>query len=154
LAASLAEFASLAVALGLLVFGLTLILILRNRGGPELAFARLLADSRRRTIFLGALYTSLAALFGIGLTAGLGVFLGASATEMSLVRSALFIVGSVGIFIIMIDALHTSPLTLEEGWNLKETAARVSNLPSPLPPPIDVGSPPRSSERWSRRPGP
>jgi hypothetical protein len=149
-----AEFASLAVAVGLLIFGVSLIFILRNRGGPELAFARLLADSRRRTIFLGALYTSLAALFGIGLTAGLGVILGASATEMSLVRTGLFLIGSVGIFIIMIDALHTAPLTLEEGWNLKETAARVSNAPGPLPPPIDVGPTPHSSERWSRRPGP
>lgn len=143
----------MAVALGLLIFGLSLVFFLRNRGGPELAFARLLADSRRRTIFLVALYTSLAALFGLGLAAGVGVILGASTTDMSLVRMALFVIGSAGIFVLMIDALRTSPLTLEEGWNLKETAARVSSTPASLPPPMDMGPAPYSSERPPRRPG-
>jgi hypothetical protein len=119
-----------------------------------LEFARLLADSRRRSIFLGALYSSLASLFGIGLAASVGAIVGAPAAEMSIVRTALFMIGAAGIFVLMIDALETSPLTLEEGWNLKETAARVSNAPNPMPPPIDLGPGPYSGERWPRRPGP
>lgn len=147
------ELATLAVSLGLLVFGVFLLVLLRRRGGPELALARLLADTRRRTIFLSALCTSLAALFGIGIAGSLGGFAGASETTLDAIRAALFVVGAVGIFILMIDALHRSPLTLEEGWNLKETAARVSNVSSPVPPPIDIGGLPYSGERPPRRPG-
>jgi hypothetical protein len=147
------EGSTLAVAGALLVFGLTLVFILRNRGGPELAFARLLADSRRRTIFLAALYTSLASLFGIGLASGVGILVGATGVEMNVVQTLLFGIGAMGIFVLMFDALHTSPLTLEEGWNLKETAARVSTTPAPLPPPVAMGPAYYSNERPPHRPG-
>jgi hypothetical protein len=139
--------------LGLLIFGVALLFLLKRRGGPELALARLLADSRRRTIFLTALCTSLAALFGIGFAEGLGGFVGASAVSMSVVSTVLFVLGAAGIFVLMIDALRTSPLTLEEEWNLKEVAARVSSASQPLPPPIDLAAVPYSSERAPRRPG-
>jgi hypothetical protein len=151
---NLLEFSTAAVTLGLLIFGLSLVYVLRHRGGPELAFARLLADTRRRTLFLSALYMSLAALFGIGLASSVQAFVGGSAAEMNLIRTALFMVGAAGIFVLMIDALHTSPLTLEEGWNLKETAARVSNAPDPIPPPIAMDGTPYTSGRGPRRSGP
>jgi hypothetical protein len=136
------------------VFGLSLIYVLRHRGGPELAFARLLADTRRRTLFLGALYMSLASLFGIGLASSVEAFVGGSAAQMNVIRTALFMVGAAGIFVLMVDALHTSPLTLEEGWNLKETAARMGNSPAPIPPPIDMDATPYASGRGPRRSGP
>jgi hypothetical protein len=154
LEAALIESTTLAVSLALLIFGVALLFLLRRRGGPELALARLLADSRRRTIFLSALCTSLAALFGIGLAGSIGELVGTSAGEMSLIRAILFVIGAAGIFVLMVDALHTSPLTLEEGWNLKETAARVTTVPNPLPPPIDLDTTSFTSDRWPRRPGP
>jgi hypothetical protein len=148
------EFTTLTVSLALLIFGVSILLFLGGRGGPELALARLLADARRRTIFLAALCTSLAALFGIGLAGSVEGLVGTSAADISIVETALFLLGSVGIFVLMADALRTSPLTLEEGWNLKETAARVTTIADPVPPPIDVNGAPYSSDRMSRGPRP
>jgi hypothetical protein len=151
--ASVLEFTTLAVSLALLIFGVSLLFTLKRRGGPELALARLLADARRRTVFLVALCTSLAALFGIGLGSSLEMLIGTSAVNISLVTTILFVLGAVGIFVLMVDALRTSPLTLEEEWNLKETAARVSNASQPMPSPISLGAPPFAGERSPRRPG-
>lgn len=153
LEANFVEALTLAISLGLLIFGVSLLFLLRRREGPELALARLLADSRRRTIFLTALCTSLAALFGIGLVDGLDGLISTSSAEMNLARAGLFALGAVGIFILMVDALRASPLTLEETWNLREAAARVTNASQPLPPPVDVGTAPYSNERGPRRPG-
>jgi hypothetical protein len=147
------EGVTLALTLTLLVFGVSLLFLLRRRGGPELALARLLADSRRRTIFLGALCTSLAALFGIGLADSVGTLVGAPGAEMIAVRAGLFAMGSAGILVLMFDALHRSPLTLEETWNLRETTARVTSASPPVPTPIDLGPTPSSSDRGPRWPG-
>jgi hypothetical protein len=153
LEAATVEYITLVVAWALLVFGVFLLFYLRRRGGPELALARLLADSRRRTIFLGALCASLAALFGIGMANSLGGWIGTSSATMGIVTATLFVAGAAGIFVLMVDALHTSPLTLEEEWNLKETAARVINRTQPVPPPIDMNAPPYVGERGPYRPG-
>jgi hypothetical protein len=147
------ESITLAISLALLIFGVSLLFTLKQRGGPELALARLLADARRRTVFLLALCTSLAALFGLGLASSLEGLIGASALEMAIVTAALYSMGAAGIFVLMVDALRTSPLTLEEEWNLKETAARVSNASQPMPPPIGIGVPPFAADRPPRRPG-
>lgn len=154
LEANLIEFATLAISLALLIFGVSLLFTLKKRGGPELALARLLADAHRRTVFLVALCTSLAAPFGIGLASGLEKLVGISTADMGIVTAALFALGAAGIFVLMADALRTAPLTLEEGWNLKETAARVSNAARALPRPSDLGTPPYAGERWPRRPEP
>jgi hypothetical protein len=141
--------------LALLVFGVSLLFTLKQRGGPELALARLLADTRRRTVFLVALCTSLAALFAIGFASSLGGLVGMSTNTMAIVTAAFFAMGAAGIFVLMVDALRTAPLTLEEEWKLKETAARVSNASQPMPvPPIGMRTPPFTGERLPRRPGP
>jgi hypothetical protein len=144
---AIVEYIALTVSLGLLVFGVSILVFIRRRGGPELALAKLLADSRRRTVFLGALCTSLAALFAIGLSGSVAGLIGSSPTEMAIVETAFFLVGAAGIFVLMVDAIRNSPLTLEEGWNLKEAAARVSNLSAdPLPPTIDIPPTPYSGD--------
>lgn len=107
-------YVTLAVVVGLLLFGLSILLFLRPRGGPEVAFARLLADSRRRTNFLIGLCTSLAALFAIGLTETVALLVSAPPLEASVVLSTLFGVGAIGIFVLMTDALNTRPMTLAE----------------------------------------
>lgn len=144
---------TLAIVLGLLVFGLCILFFLRPRGGPEVAFARLLADPRRRTIFLGALCASLAALFAIGMSDTIESFLDTPAWEAGAVQTGLFGAGSVGIFVLMLDALNTRPMTLEEEWNLRETAARVSSGPPSISPPIDFDSSSYRNEREVGRPG-
>jgi hypothetical protein len=136
-----------------LTFGVFLLILLRRRGGPELALARLLADSRRRTVFLAALCSSLAALFGIGFATSLEGLIGTSSASMEAGTVALFVIGSGGIFVLMIDALRTSPLTLEQEWILKETAARVTSKVEPVPPPIDLNVPPYTGDHGTRRPG-
>lgn len=153
LESELVQAITLAIVVGLLLFGLFILFFLRPRGGPEVAFARLLADSRRRTIFLAALCTSLAALFGIGLAGAIEPFFGTSSAVASVVRTTLFGVGAVGIFVLMRDALNTRPMTLEEEWNLKETAARVTTGPPSISPPIDFDPSVFTGERETRRPG-
>lgn len=149
----LVGYVTLAIVIGLVVFGLSILVFLRPRGGPEVAFARLLADSRRRTIFLAALCTSLAALFGIGLAGTIEWMLGTSAFDASVVQTVLFGVGAVGIFVLMRDALNTRPMTLEQEWNLQETAARVSSGPPASSSPVDIPSPDRPGGPTVRRPG-
>jgi hypothetical protein len=146
-------YVTLALVLILVLFGLTILIFLRPRGGPEIAFARLLADSRRRTIFLAALCTSLAALFGIGLADTLAWIFGIPALEASVVRGALFAVGATGIFVLMRDALNTRPMTLAEEWNLKETAARVTIAPPAVSSPIVIPPAEYPADREARRPG-
>lgn len=141
-------YVTLAIVAGLLLFGLSILIFLRPRGGPEVAFARLLADSRRRTIFLAALCTSLAALFGIGLATILEWILDTPPLEASVVLTVLFGIGATGIFVLMLDALNTRPMTLAEEWNLKETAARVTSGP-----PLDLSASAYSDDRDDRRPG-
>src|SRR5579864_6311247 len=94
LGSELVGYVTLAIVVGLVTFGLTILLFLRPRGGPEVAFARLLADSRRRTIFLAALCTSLAALFGIGLAETIEWLVGTPALVASVVQTALLGVGA------------------------------------------------------------
>jgi hypothetical protein len=132
------EIVTVGITLGLLAFGLFILVFLRPRGGPEVAFARLLADSRRRTVFLAALCTSLVALFSLTVAESVEAFLDTSAATSSVVRTALLAVGAVGIFVLMTDALNTRPFTLEEEWNLRETAARVSNPPAGVPQGADL----------------
>lgn len=153
LESELVQSVTFAIVLGLLIFGSYILVFLRPRGGPELAFARLLADSRRRTTFLVALCTSLAALFGIGVAGALESLLGTPALDASIVQTALFAAGAVGIFALMRDALNTRPMTLEEEWNLKETAARVANGPPSIPSPINFTPSAFPSDRELRRPG-
>ena len=153
LESELVGYVTLAIVSGLVVFGLYIILFLRPRGGPEVAFARLLADSRRRLIFLVALCTSLAALFGIGLAGTIEGLLGTPALEASIVQTALFGVGAIGIFVIMRDALNTRPMTLEEEWTLKETAARIASGPPSMSDPINYSPPGFPGDLESRRPG-
>lgn len=149
----LLQIVTLTIVVGLLIFGLSILLFLRPRGGPEVAFARLLADSRRRTIFLAALCTSLAALFAIGLSETVESFLGTPALDASVIRTALFATGAVGIFVLMRDALNTRPMTLEEEWNLKETAARVATGPPTIPSPIKFAPSVFPDDREVRRRG-
>jgi hypothetical protein len=146
-------YATLAIVLGLLLFGLFILVFLRPRGGPEVAFARLLADARRRTVFLAALCTSLAALFGIGLAETVESFLGTPALDASVVETALFGVGAIGIFVLMRDALNTRPMTLEQEWNLKETAARVASGPPAVPGPISFAPSELAGDDETHRPG-
>jgi hypothetical protein len=153
LVSELVGFVTLANVIGLAIFGLFILLFLRPRGGPEVAFARLLADSRRRTVFLAALCTSLAALFGIGVAETVEWLLGTSALDASVVRTALFGVGAIGVFVLMRDALNTRPMTLEEEWTLKETAARVTSGPPSMSSPIDLPSPEFAADREALRPG-
>jgi hypothetical protein len=154
LEAAVVEFTTLTVSVAMLIFGVSLLFFLRGRGGPELALARLLADSRRRAVFLAALCASLAALFGIGLAGSIEGLVGTSAVEVSIVETALFLMGAAGIFVLMVDALRTSPLTLEQEWNLKETAARVSAMLEPVPSRIDIKPTSYSSDRMVQGPRP
>lgn len=153
LESDLVQVVTLGIVLGLLIFGLSILLFLRPRGGPEVAFARLLADSRRRTIFLAALYTSLGALFAIGLAQSVESFLGTPASVAGDIRTSLFAAGAVGIFVLMRDALNTRPMTLEEEWNLKETAARVAMGPPAISPPIPFSPPVLPDDRETRQRG-
>lgn len=148
----LVGYVTLAIVLSLLIFGLFILVFLRPRGGPEVAFARLLADSRRRTNFLVGLCTSLAALFGIGLAETIEWFIGVPALDGSVTLTVLFGVGAVGIIVLMRDALNTRPMTLAEEWILKETAARVTSGPLTMTPPIDSGRPEFPDDHEDRRP--
>lgn len=147
-------YVTLIIVIALLAFGLFILVFLRPRGGPEVAFARLLADSRRRTNFLAGLCTSLAALFGIGLAETIEWLLGTPPLDASIVLTVLFGVGAVGIIILMRDALNTRPMTLAEEWNLKETAARVTSGPLTAPSATDTlhsGFPEDHEDRWPAR---
>jgi hypothetical protein len=130
---SLLEYVTLAVSLALLVFGVTLLRVLGGRGGNDLALAHLVADSRRRRVFLSGLYTCLAALFAIGLAVSLELLLSVPSLIVEITETVLFLAGATGIFVLMRDALRAQPLTLEEGWNLRETAARGTMVPGPVP---------------------
>src|SRR5579864_1904698 len=152
LGSELVGYVTLAIVVGLVTFGLTILLFLRPRGGPEVAFARLLADSRRRTVFLAALCTSLAALFGIGLADTIESFFDTPALEASVIQTALFGIGAIGIFVLMRDALNTRPMTLQEEWILKETAARVASGPPIDAPPVVFAPPVIPDEPGPRGP--
>ena len=134
---SLLAFTRLGVAVALLVFALLLLPVLGARGGQDLALARLAANPARRRLFLSGLYTSLAALFALGLCTGLETLLGASSITVSATQTLLYVTGAIGIFILMSDALRRQSLTLQEKWNLEETAERGMMAPGP------VNSPPR-----------
>ena len=115
---------TLGVALVLLVFGIGVIIRLVRRGGFELAFAHLLANPDRRVVFLKALSTSLAALFGLGFAVSLEVLFGAPSIVVAGTEASLFAVGAVGIIVLMRDAFRADPLTLSESWYLHESAQR------------------------------
>ena len=120
------EYSAFGIALLLLALGLALLVYLRRQGGLELSLALMVASPSRRTVFLWGLCASLAALFGIGMTDSLEAVTGAGAAVADGVRTVLFVVGAGGILVLMGNAIRTSPPTLREGWNLNETAARVS----------------------------
>lgn len=118
------ELATLLIAVLLLVLGVSVIIRLVNRGGFELTFAHLVASAERRSLFLKALYTSLASLFGLGLGVSLEVLFGAPAVVVAGTETGLFAVGAVGIIVLMRDAFRGDPLTLGESWALRESAER------------------------------
>jgi hypothetical protein len=128
----LLEYATLAVSLGLLTFGVTLLRVFRHRGGMDLELAHLVADDRRRRTFFAGLFTSLVALFALGLLVSLELIVGAPSVVPQVTEMALFVAGSMGILILMANALRVRPLTLQEGWNLQETAARATMVPNEL----------------------
>jgi hypothetical protein len=115
---------TLGIALLLLAIGLGVIVRLLRRGGFELAFAHLVANAERRAVFLKALCTSLAALFGLGFAVSIEVLAGASPIVVGGTEAGLFGVGAVGIIVLMNDAFRADPLTLRETWNLQESAQR------------------------------
>jgi predicted lipid-binding transport protein (Tim44 family) len=121
---SLLAFTSLGVAIALLVSALLLLRVLGVRGGQDLALARLAANPARRRLFLSGLYASLAALFALGLITSIETLLGASSVLIDVTQTILFVAGAIGIFILMSDALRRQSLTLQEKWNLQETAER------------------------------
>ncbi|MCI4335996.1 MAG: hypothetical protein L3K17_02195 [Thermoplasmata archaeon] len=113
---------TLGVALVILAMGLGVIVRLVRRGGFELAFAHLVVNAKRRAIFLKALCTSLAALFGLGFAISIEVLAGASPVVVGGTEASLFAVGAVGIIVLMNDAFRVDPLTLRESWKLQESA--------------------------------
>jgi hypothetical protein len=133
--ASLFGYTSLGVAVSLLVFAVLLLRVLGTRGGQDLALARLAASPARRRLFLSGLYASLAALFALGLITGLEAIVGASLVMIVATQTVLFIPGALGILILMSDALRPQSLTLQEKWNLQETAERGMMHPDPAIPP-------------------
>jgi hypothetical protein len=133
--ASLLAYTDLGVAVALLVFALLLLRVLGASGGQDLALARLAANPTRRRLFLSGLYASLASLFAIGLATSLEVILRVSSDMIDATQTALFVIGAIGIFIIMSDALRRQSLTLQEKWNLQETAERAMMQPDPGNPP-------------------
>ena len=129
----LLEYGTLAVSVGLLIFGVSVLLIVRVRGGLDLALAHLVADPARRRIFLGGLFTSLAALFALGLAVSLEALFAVSFAVALGTEATLFVVGAIGILVLMADAVRLQPLSLQEKWNLQETAARGTLMPDPVP---------------------
>ncbi|HYB77283.1 MAG TPA: hypothetical protein VEE83_01205 [Thermoplasmata archaeon] len=133
LLATVLEYSALAVSIGLLVFGVALIRVLRLRGGMDLALAHLVADRQRRRLFLAALSVCLAALFVLGLTVSIEMLLGVPTIVMETTSVVLFVIGAVGILVLMNDALRLQALTLQEKWNLEETAVRGTMNPDAVP---------------------
>jgi len=132
----LLDYTDLGVALALLIFALLLIRVLGTRGGQDLALARLAANPTRRRLFLSGLYASLAALFALGLMTSVERIVGAASVVIDVTQTVLFVVGAVGIFVLMSDALRPPTLTLQEKWSLEETAERGMTFPdrgSPAP---------------------
>ena len=130
----LLDYVGLGVALALLIFALMLIRVLGSRGGQDLALARLAANPARRRLFLSGLYTSLAALFALGLITSVEQIVGVASVVIDATQTALFVFGAVGIFILMSDALRPPTLTLQEKWNLQETAERGMMFPEGVSP--------------------
>jgi len=118
------DLVTLGIALLLLVLGLGVIVRLVRRGGFELAFAHLVANGERRSLFLKALYTSLTALFLLGFVVSIEVLAGSPTLVVRGTETGLFAVGAVGIIVLMRDAFRSDPLTLRESWNLQESAQR------------------------------
>jgi hypothetical protein len=125
-AAGFFEYGELAVSAVLLVFGISLVVYLGRRGGFELALAHLVANRRNRAAFLWALCTSLAALFGAGLTASIDGLAGVPGSLVAETQTVLFVIGAGGILALMINSLRTVPLSLQEGWNLRENVERMT----------------------------
>jgi hypothetical protein len=120
---------TLGAALALLVFAVVLLRDLNLRGGQDLALAHLAANGKRRRVFLSGLYASLAALFAMGLASSVETILGESSLVLQASLTTLFLVGSAGIFVLMTDAFRPHTFTLQEKWNLEETAQRGSMYP-------------------------
>jgi hypothetical protein len=118
------DLVTLGIALLLLILGLGVIVRLLRRGGFEVALAHLVANPDRRAVFLKALCTSLAALFGLGFAVSIEVLVGAPTVVVGGTETGLFAVGAVGIIVLMRDAFRADPLTLRESWNLHESAQR------------------------------
>lgn len=116
----------LAVSLGLLALGVATLFGLRRKGGFELGLAHVVADPRRRRVFLGGLSTSLVALFGVGFACSAEAILGLPLVVIEGTLAVLFLTGAVGMVTLMTNAFQRAPLTYQEEWNLKETAERVS----------------------------
>jgi hypothetical protein len=130
---------TLGAALLLLVFGISTVAQLLRRGGFEMGLAHVVADSRQRNVFLVGLCTSLAALFAFGFLGSIEAFTGAPSEVVSLTMSLLFLVGAVGMLILMANAFRTSPLTIREEWSLREVAERASLASTPSVPVVPEG---------------
>lgn len=128
-------YTALGLSMVVLTFGVVLLVVLRNRGGPDLALAHLVADPARRRLFLGGLVTSLVALFALGLAASVESLAGASVSTVYVTAAVLFVAGAAGLLVLMSDALRMRPLSLQEKWNLQEVAERASFVPAPVPEP-------------------
>jgi hypothetical protein len=131
--------ATLGASLLLLAVGISTIVQLIRRGGFELGLAHVVADIKRRNVFLLGLCTSLVALFGLGFAGGIEGLVGASAGVKSLTGSVLFLVGTVGILILMANAFKTAPLSVQEEWSLREVAERASLASTPSVPVVPGG---------------
>lgn len=134
----------------LLVFGIALIVHLRRAGGLEFSLAQMLAVPHHRAVFLTGLVISLAALFAIGFTDGVGTLVGLNTATASGLRAGLYGLGVVGILILMLNALRTREPSLEAGWNLQETGGRLSYAATPRTPAMREG---RTSGRDPRTQG-
>jgi hypothetical protein len=129
----------LGAALLLLVFGISTIAQLLRRGGFELGLAHVVADTSARNVFLVGLCISLGALFGFGFIGSIEWLTGASLEVTSFTDSILFLVGAVGMLILMANAFRTSPLTIHEGWSLREVAERAALASTPNVPVVPGG---------------
>jgi hypothetical protein len=147
------ELVTLTVSVALLVWGLTLLVYLRRHGGFELGLAHVAADPRRRSVFLWALSMSLTAFVAEGFFESVQVYTGATGDMPRSVDTALFVVGALGIFVLMGNAMRPTPLSFQEEWTLRENAQRANIAETPVLLPPDTQDAARSGPRWPIRPG-
>jgi hypothetical protein len=125
----------------LVVFGVSLLVYLPRRGGFELGLAHVVADPRRRRVFLGGLSISLTAFVTSALADTFETLTGTGGEAALVIGTLLFAVGASGILLLMANALRSSPLSFEEEWTLRENAERVKFADTPVLLPPDLRPP-------------